>query len=374
MTIICSIVVGCEYTKDINNKLVCDKGSAKILGMERFPDQSQINILLKRFNNENINELKQTHIEMFNENSLSFSTSERKIIDIDQSGLIANGKTYELAEKGYFPKKRNQKGYKISVSYSGNSKESLSLYLEKGNSDEFDNMENILSDIKKFYINESMENIIVRADAGYGSKKGIELLEKYKVKYITKMYSSTQAKKKAEAVREDEWEDINELVSIHEIEINTDKRYVLVRILTDKGCKYSCLITNINNMTASELFNFYNERQTIEAFFKTCKNTYHIKNLRTRKFNGIYAFLLMVFITHNMMINMKKTYFDNTKIEKMGMSAIYKEMGEIMVDIIEKDNITEVMIPPLNKLVKIVIEKLCYKYKQISIYMLNKDI
>jgi hypothetical protein len=79
MTIICSIVVGCRYTKDINSKLLPDEGSAKILGMERFPDQSQINILLRRFDNENINELKQIHIDIFNENSLSFSTSEKKL-------------------------------------------------------------------------------------------------------------------------------------------------------------------------------------------------------------------------------------------------------------------------------------------------------
>jgi hypothetical protein len=65
ITIICSIVVGCEYTKDINNKLVPDEASAKILEMERFPDQSQINILLRRFDYKNINELKQVSICKF---------------------------------------------------------------------------------------------------------------------------------------------------------------------------------------------------------------------------------------------------------------------------------------------------------------------
>jgi hypothetical protein len=178
LTIICSIAVGCEYTKDINNKLVPDEVSAKIIGMERFPDQSQINILLRKFDRENINELKQIQIESFHNNSLSLSIDEPKIIDIDQSGLIANGKTYELTEKGYFPKKKNQKGYKISASYLSNSKETLSLYLEKGNTDEFENMKNVLKDIKKFFVNEPLRNIIVRADAGYGSKKGIELLKK----------------------------------------------------------------------------------------------------------------------------------------------------------------------------------------------------
>jgi hypothetical protein len=178
ITIICSIVVCCGYTKDINSKLVPDEATAEILGMKRFPDQSQINILLRRFDENNIIELKQMHENIFKNNSLSFYMNETKIIDIDQTSLIANGKTYELAEKGYFPKKKNQKGYKVSVAYSGNSKEALSLYLEKGNTDEFNNMENILNDMTKFYDVDSLENIIIRADAGYGSEKGIKLLKK----------------------------------------------------------------------------------------------------------------------------------------------------------------------------------------------------
>lgn len=178
ITVICSIVVCCGYTKDINSKLVPDEATAEILDMKRFPDQSQINILLRKFDENNIVELKQTHEMIFENSSLSSSIDETKIIDIDQTSLIANGKTYELAEKGYFPKKKNQKGYKVSASYSGNSKEALSLYLEKGNTDEFANMENILNDINKFYKTDSLKDIIVRADAGYGSEKGIILLKK----------------------------------------------------------------------------------------------------------------------------------------------------------------------------------------------------
>jgi hypothetical protein len=188
------------------------------------------------------------------------------------------------------------------------------------------------------------------------------------------MYSSSQVEKLIESVKDAEWENFNELVSIHELGKNEDNRYILVKILTKKGYKYSCLITNINDMTAKELFEFYNGRQTIEAFFKTCKNTYHIKNLRTRKFYGIYAFLIMVFITHNMITNMKKTLFKDTKIENMGMNAIHKEIGYIMANVIKKDNIIEVRIPPLNNLIKIVIDKLSSKDKQKNIPIFNNSI
>lgn len=372
LTIIASIIIGCEYTKDINNELSSEKTVAGLMGMKRFPDQSQINILIRRFDSNNIKELKDIHIEILKQNSLSYSLEESVVIDVDQSGLIANGKTYELSKKGYFPKKKNQKGYKMSASYNGNTKEALSIYLEEGNSDEFNNMENILSDIKKIYSENETKNIIVRLDAGYGSKKGIDLLKKYKLKYITKMYSNNQVKRLKETVNDEDWLEISELVSVYELERNTNSRYILVKILTKKGYQYSCLITNIENKTAEEIFYFYNERQTIEAFFKTCKNTYSIKNLRTRKYHGIYSFLILVFITHNILINTKKIYFEGTKIESMGMKSIYSEFGYLMADVVKKDDNIEILIPKLNKLTEIIIDKLCNKNEQISIFMLNK--
>ena len=53
-TLIASIVMGCNYTNDINKKLVPDIAAVKLLGMDKFPAQSQINRLLNRFDEANI--------------------------------------------------------------------------------------------------------------------------------------------------------------------------------------------------------------------------------------------------------------------------------------------------------------------------------
>ena len=71
-------------------------------------------------------------------------------------------------------------------------------------------------------------------------------------------------------------------------------------------------------MHAIDLFHFYNKRQTIEAFFKMAKNIYNIKNLRTSKFYGIYAFLWLVFITHNLISQFKSTVLYGTELEDVG--------------------------------------------------------
>ncbi|WIV13132.1 hypothetical protein [Proteiniborus sp. MB09-C3] len=113
ITIIMSIAIGCEYVKDINEKLAPETLVANMFGMDKIPDQSQINELLTRMNDDNIKQLKDIHHKTFINNSGSISSAKMVVVDIDQSGLIANGKTYELADKGFFAKKK----IKEAISY-----------------------------------------------------------------------------------------------------------------------------------------------------------------------------------------------------------------------------------------------------------------
>src|SRR5207244_3855164 len=47
-TLVASILLGCPYTSSINHRLVPDSVAAREWGMERFPDQSQVNLFLNR--------------------------------------------------------------------------------------------------------------------------------------------------------------------------------------------------------------------------------------------------------------------------------------------------------------------------------------
>ena len=64
-TLICSIIVGCRYTSDINDILVPDVVAAGMFEIDRFPDQSQINEVLRRMTFENVEELRQVHQTLF---------------------------------------------------------------------------------------------------------------------------------------------------------------------------------------------------------------------------------------------------------------------------------------------------------------------
>lgn len=54
MTLLLSVVIGCRYTSDINQKLVPDTIAANLLDMDRFPDQSQVNELIRRIDSKGV--------------------------------------------------------------------------------------------------------------------------------------------------------------------------------------------------------------------------------------------------------------------------------------------------------------------------------
>lgn len=365
-TLICSIATGCAYTSDINDKLVPDTVAARMLNMERFPDQSQLNILLKRLDSDNIRQLKEVHHQLFVENSLALSSSRSMVVDIDQTGLIANGKSFELAQKGYFPRKRGNQGYQVSAAFCGNTSETLSLYLDSGN---IHSQTRITDMIKDVLAKVSPENLTFRLDSAFGSAKIISELKATQAKFVVKGKSSVRARNLAASVNKHDWEEIDESVDVYELPNQGDLRVILVRTLQkDASFKYTSLITNIAQtvMSAKDLFYFYNGRQTIEAFFKTCKNTYGMKNLRTKSFNGIYGFLWLVFITHNLISLMKSTVFAGTEIQTLGIGAIVKKIGSIMAEVYETKEHVEIRLPSLSKFANFFVECLNPKYIQLQ--------
>ena len=360
ITLLLSIVIGCRYTSDINEKLVPDTVAANILDMARFPDQSQINELIRRVDSKGLEQLKSVHHQLFMQNAQCLSSPGFVVVDVDQSGLIANGKTYELAEKGYFCKRKNQKGYQLSAAFcGGNNSETISMYLDSGNnhcSARFDDLVNDilvkLSDIRKD------NRLILRVDSGYGSDDNLMKI-KNKILFVAKAYSTVRATNIAKTIDKQDWIEVNECVDIYELPNTDGLRYIIVRVLTRKGdFEYAMLVSNIPlaKMSALEMFHFYNKRQTIEAFFKTCKNIYHIKNLRTRKFEGIQAFLWMVFITHNLLSWFKSTMLSDTKLEGVGTKTLVEKLGCIVAEVRKTGGTITVILPKISVLARKFVE------------------
>ncbi|MBU5438471.1 transposase [Tissierella sp. MSJ-40] len=371
-TLVTSIAMGYSYTNDINEKLVPDTTASKLLGMGKFPDQSQINRFLNRFDETNIDQLEFIHHTLFMENSLALSSKDPIIVDFDMSGLVAGGRTYELAEKGYFPGKRGEKGYQLSAAFIGSTAETVSMFFDPGNTSCTSRFEDLLKATTfKFKEHLDKDNLIIRADSGYRSFDNIQLLKAAGAKFVVKGFSTQQSRNFAKSVQKHQWQKINIQVHVAEVPTSTDLRIIVCEFIGKDGqIKYSHLLTNIKaeEMNGVELFHFYNKRQTIEAFFKTCKEVYDIKNLRTSKFYGIYGFLWLVFITHNLIILMKSTTFSSSKLQDMDIQTLVKKLGSITVRVIELKDHIEIVLPSLSELVKLFVEALQPKYTQLGFH------
>ncbi len=373
LTIIASIIMGCESTKDINEVLGPDKLAANLLGMEHFPDQSQINTLLTRTGEENIKQLENIQNELFSKYSLSTASHTDVVVDVDMSGLIAGGKTYEFTDKGYFPRKRGKTGYQVSAAFAGQYSEAIALYLDPGNTHCQNRLEDLLEAVLSKYPDQLLKGkLIIRADSGYGALKNIGKLAAIKgLKFVVKGYSTTQASKVAQTIPFGSYSRVNEATWVYELPpLENGVRRILVQILGAKGeLTYTILYTNMSKvkLSAVEAFHFYNGRQTIEAFFKMAKNTYGIKNLRTRKFYGIYTFLWMVFMTHNLITWFKAIKLSSTKLKDVGLKTLVKKCSRIKGFVERTMEGIKVIIPPLSKLAQLLIEALLQpNYIQLS--------
>lgn len=363
-TIMASVMMGCESTKDINPVLGPESLAANMLGMERFPDQSQINLVLNRMDQTSVDQFQNIHHQLFLEHSLSLSSDRDIVVDIDQSGLVASSKTYEFAEKGYFPHKRGKTGYQVSAAFVGEYSEVLDFYLDPGNVHCQDRLDSLISSISHKLAEQLRDRrVILRADSGYGAFKNLQKLMAVEgLRFIIKGYSSRKAASIACEVSFDSYDQADDAAWVYEIPSTEEGlRTILVQILGSKGeLTYTLLHTNISKskLSAVEAFHFYNGRQTIEAFFKTAKNVYGIKSLRTSSFYGIYGFLWLAFMTHNLISWFRLIKLQGARLAGVGIKTLIHKCSKVRGFVKRTAQSIHISIEPLTKLAKWLVEAL----------------
>jgi hypothetical protein len=303
-TVIASLVLGCANTKAINETLSDEVAAANYLWMERFPDQSQINRYLTRFSADNVVELGEVHAQLFMQQSQARRAAGLIVVDIDQSGVVANGKTYEFKRKGYFPRKRGEEGYQLAAAFVGAYDEAVQIYLDPGNSSCHHRLPDLLRDTDRLLAADNPGvTLIRRLDAGYDSPVHRQLLSNLPGYFLLKSAQPNLTRQLAQTIPLQDWWPVVEGVHGTELLPQEGVRRLLYEFYQPDGhIEYSLLYTNlpVADFGVLRCFEFYNERQTIEAFFATSRHVYNIQNLRSRKFHAIYAFLRFVFLSHNL--------------------------------------------------------------------------
>lgn len=334
-TLVASIMIGCRYNKDINSRLVPDEVAASLLGMARFPDQSQTNVLLRRMDEANLLELQAIHAEHLRQHahfSACVGCGQYLLVDIDQCGLIANGKTYELSRKGYFPRRRGERGYQMSAAWFGGSHLTLGLRLDSGNTHCVVHFREMVELSERRCSTSSIRRrVVYRIDGGYGTQPQIRWLVATNRLFIAKA-ATTRPQKWAGKVGAGQWQEVDGSVRVAEVEAGPYVRAIVCEVTPEEGrVEYSVLLTNLSakEFDAVALWHLYSGRQTIEAFFKAGRGVYGLGNLRSRSFHAIYAFVWLVFITHNLLQWVKGALFGGTPLERVGTRELVERVGRI---------------------------------------------
>lgn len=322
-TIIASLAVGCSYNSDINHELLPYSTEANLLGMQHFPEQSQINRFLRHMDGQSLIQL--DHVFALSTHYYSLAAMQDKVgLDIDSTGLIANGKTYKLNRKGYFAKRRGEKGYQLSLCTASPTRDILSSAFMPGNySAVLDFIDLIYSAAE---VLGSFEKIgLVRADAAYGTADNLDFLLDHDLQFVIKGRNYTSFKGVEAYIPINDWEYVNSTTYVYSLgerkipgsKCNNSSQIIIIKhIRRNSEVSYSHLYTNLL-LTASDVFELYNNRQCIESIIRTEKSYLKIRNLRTREYSGIAAFLQFAFMTHNLL-----NLFIKAVLEPMGITDI----------------------------------------------------
>lgn len=337
ITLILSVVVGCDYNVAINHKLRPYPLIARLLGMRSFPDQSSVNAFLHSFTQGSLEEL--DLVLQILQQRFGLATQLPSVdLDIDATGMVVYGSTYEGAAKGYFPHQRGKNGYQFGLVSAAATGEALAECLLPGNLRPEHLMLDLIYGAAETL--DSMDKIgLSTGDAGFGTEANVRDFQGASLHYLVKGRDPRTFAKRSKALREDEWEYAGLTSSAYELgnqKINPrseiETRTILVRSLNNKGeWEYSHLYTDIPEMQmdAVQALKRYNQREEIESVNKIFKSALFAKHLRTREFLPIWAFLKLNLVTLNLLYWFRQRVLTPAGMGNLGIHDIVHRLMDV---------------------------------------------
>jgi hypothetical protein len=380
-TLWASILVGCDHTVQINDTLGAhERAAAALFGLDRFPDQSQINRLLHAFTPEHVTNWRALHLHLLARHSRarrrrlwSRLANQQKVLflDLDQRGLTVSSNRFELAAKGYFSRKRSRTGYQLSLAFfGGRVGEVLDEYFDPGNTPAAARVDELLDSALAVCRRARIrpDQVVVRGDAQYGTPEIIKKIEAHGFHFLFKGLSRSRARslfaRQSDAAtfleipnganREPAW--IRDLGTLehrhgrkraHEHAV-TVRTLLLVRHVwvadtrragpkeraerkaagTDRTLveKLDYFLTSLDErqLPAERVLETYHDRSTIERYFYDEAYGLGARQVRTHHFAGQAVFQFLVATTNNLLRWMKHSLFKNTPIEQMGICRLVR--------------------------------------------------
>jgi len=378
-TLWASILVGCEHTSQINDRLGAhERAAAAQFGLARFPDQSQVNRCLLAASTDTVAQMRHLHLQLLARHSRA---KRRRLwarlanqqpvlfLDLDQRSLVVCSNQFQLAAKGHFGRKRGRFGYQLSLALLGGSLgEVLDEHLDPGNTSAGARVDDLLESAARVCarLGIAASRLVVRGDAQFGTPAIIKKIEARGFHYLFKGLSSRRASRLLDRApdstrfhlvdngqqREPAWmADLGTLVHRHgrapspETDVSA-RTLLLVRHVFERPRrrpdpkqrerakaagtdrvrvrKVDYFLTSLSphQLPLEHVLPTYHGRSTIERYFYDEAYGLGARQVRTKYFPGQAMFQFLVATTNNLLRWMKHSVFKNTEIEAMGICRI----------------------------------------------------
>lgn len=358
-----SMISGCPNVKSIDNHLVPDKLVVAAWNQKQFADQSQASLVLHRITAKNLLELEEMFQKLLCQKSLArqHPLNEWLVVDANMSGLPVDPGTGTHERVGLeFMQKEKGKACKLTCPYtkgefgevlerlfgSGTTYlttqlNDLPLLIEKrvgsppsslaksrnrigplptqakmleGRARKRKEAAQIIETSQSFdplRHHNPRRLILIRADAALSALENSILLIELGYDFFLKRYSPQTTRLLLRQVLENQWMRFNPLTSVIEPDIiklsgyTYPARFALGRSKSAKSepLQYFHLLTTIPERLEDffGVLKFYHTRKIIEAFIKTGKNVFNLKDFGVRNFYKIQFTLTLRLLAYNFM-------------------------------------------------------------------------
>jgi DDE family transposase len=410
-TLWASILVGCDHTVEINAKLGAhEQALAAVFGLERFPDQSGINRLLRACTQQTVAQMRELHLTLLEHKSRARRRRLHKrlergavlYIDLDQRGITVSGKHYELAEPGHFTRKRSHRGYQLSMAFVGGPiGEVIDEYFDPGRTPALGRIDELLASIERVRTAWGIapDQVVIRGDAQYGTPAIVAKITAYGFGYLVKGISPHRARCLARDLAEADFVEVSPRAEGEPrwvADLGTREfvgrgptptpivraRTLLVRWREPAGPGASrpgpqgrakraeqppatreCLAYLWTNLDAKALpaklaLDGYDDRATIERYFRDEQETLGARSVRTHTAAGAAVFQWMVAITNNLVRWMRARCFAKTELAQYGVGRLVRRAFQIPARLVRTLGRVRVIVPERHALAAMIIDAL----------------
>jgi hypothetical protein len=320
LALLAALAAGCRSARDGDFVLAPDPLAPGLLGLPRWPHSSQLTRHLRAFGAQHVAALRAAVEDLTATHSAArrrLRRGERVVVDVDQTPLSANGRTYERAARGHL-KKKGERGYQATAVFAGDTgggeDEVLAVFLDPGNAhagwrcaDALAALERVLGPLAR------LPGLVLRFDCQYAGADALAALLRRGVHFVGRVYADATAAGWARDHRGTlEWLQLSPVKWVAELGVGPVSparpdvvcRRLLVR---STGARhrvgYTAIVTDLppEVLPTAAVEPFYEARQTIEGWLSEATAALQLKGLWSRAFGGLEAFLLHAMLASNLL-------------------------------------------------------------------------